>query len=804
MKVTLAFCVSFAFFLALFVLVELNVAQYLLLLDAILFPLLVSYGRRENCAFFQRVFSTAIGCSGAFAASKALAGYWLCKPTMPEAALLAVGVAEYIAILFFSVGRKVPSKELPPIHPERRYDLERIRTYIQDFEAVGINAEWGTGKSFVLECLKQDKKMQEEYEIIQIDLLSCNLDAVELVVVEELEKLFQKNRLHPGGVRHLKRLLGKNEWTDLLGGLLAEDSEGLASAYESFSRELGMLKKKVLLIFEDVDRIPAEDTMRKIFAIAEKLSGERLRVIFQYDVQELKDKSIDRHYLEKYIPYTVNLTSIPYPRLVEYLWDELDMKDCPLPMEWVRDVASRLPSVYEVNRILGAEARVEIDLSQLATTRKVRIFLRELKHMLAENKELGTAENAETTMRVLFVKHFFNEIYESLCIGISPLDSLLLKEDGGELTLPLFLEKYKKPQMEEPEQVERRLAKVSSIISRQPNRDRWFVLLLLNFELGTRREMSGIDESVSEPIADLKRQEKNQKIDRLVWNIKANGTSEITDMENAFRKLCEEVLPLTGEARTDAWEHYQSDMYYGRLNKDNSTVFWLFWDPFLSLFRAMAVLGASEAQWESFLDFYFSQYQIGAEVKTISTHLIDNCNYCDIGRKKILFRVIRFFNGLAVAGNLNRDESYCSFVRNYMGSIVVLGYVRYMESSMFKLLDKSGNFVTCARTLFEELRKELEERRAGQTLLYIREEYDVLIEFINKNIALVQCEKCLPQRGPSIKANASTRYAHEEEMKRLRTIRDEAPEVYELELERSYKDGKLYPMEVEALQREQL
>lgn len=64
------------------------------------------------------------------------------------------------------------------LYKERGYDLQRILDYILEFEILGVNAVWGAGKTFVANQLKLNPEVQEKFEIIQIDLLSCNLDLV--------------------------------------------------------------------------------------------------------------------------------------------------------------------------------------------------------------------------------------------------------------------------------------------------------------------------------------------------------------------------------------------------------------------------------------------------------------------------------------------------------------------------------------------------------------------------------------------------------------------------------------------------
>ena len=114
---------------------------------------------------------------------------------------------------------------------------------------------------------------------------------------------------------------------------------------------------------------------------------------------------------------------------------------------------------------------------------------------------------------------------------------------------------------------------------------------------------------VTESYQNLKRKEKNEKIDRVLWNILANGTSDITDLENAINNLFKNVLNKQGKEMEDAWNEYLDDMYYQRLQKNNRTIFRIGVDIYLPLFRAMRIYHTSTDEWIIFLKFYFSHYQ---------------------------------------------------------------------------------------------------------------------------------------------------------------------------------------------------
>lgn len=63
--------------------------------------------------------------------------------------------------------------------------------------AAGVNARWGNGKSFLWARLCADPEIREAFEVVQIDLLTVDLDSVELILIDELEKLLERHGICP-------------------------------------------------------------------------------------------------------------------------------------------------------------------------------------------------------------------------------------------------------------------------------------------------------------------------------------------------------------------------------------------------------------------------------------------------------------------------------------------------------------------------------------------------------------------------------------------------------------------------------
>ena len=60
--------------------------------------------------------------------------------------------------------------------------------------------------------------------------------------------------------------------------VLQEEGEGVSSTFIGFEKDVRRLDKDILIVFEDIDRIKDPDIVRKIFAIAEKLAGDKIHI----------------------------------------------------------------------------------------------------------------------------------------------------------------------------------------------------------------------------------------------------------------------------------------------------------------------------------------------------------------------------------------------------------------------------------------------------------------------------------------------------------------------------------------------
>lgn len=760
-----------------------SVRLFLLFSDIIWLIIIVMYFNAYNRVFFEKVLLVFGGFVAGYGITKCILGHALRILAGSEIFLAAILFVEMLVALKCCLSKLKDSDNSKEnkLYNERKFDMQRIQEFVLKTEILGINAPWGMGKSFLLDELKQSEEIKKTFEIIQVDLLTCDLDAVDLILVEEIEHVFEKYNIYSNSSKSLKKILNSNKWLSVLSDLIWSNDEGLAASFSGYAKELYKLPRKILLIFEDIDRIENKDTIKKIFAISEKLAEKKLHIVYQFDIGELKNKGFTYKYLEKYIPYTVNLTDIDYEKLVTYLWDEKDLNisETPLELEKVCKIPTDLPGLYDISRMWNVNGKFSVPLYNVSI-RRVRFFLIELEVIISSNSEFKKAEVADIVAKVMFIKHFFPDYYDEFQLGESPLEQLSFRIEKEIYSIKDVMVHFRKPQAESDDNRKIRIEEIEKFFHIIKNTSALSIILILGYELLAEETGKESEEYVTESYQNLKRKEKNEKIDRVLWNILANGTSDITDLENAINNLFKNVLNKQGKEMEDAWNEYLDDMYYQRLQKNNRTIFRIGVDIYLPLFRAMRIYHTSTDEWIIFLKFYFSHYQKEKNEKYISMSLIDNLNYCKYDNKRVYFEVIRFINRLNVKYNLNDNKSYKNFFENYMSMISTWGYskkVDYWRVQLEKNVSEAKGYVM--KTL-DELNKELPGRQSAYTESFIVEEFSEIIKFVEKNRELIQCEKEAPLRDPSSRIiEHGSKWIHQDEVDAL------------IQLKEKYKNGNI-------------
>ena len=713
--------------------------------------------------------------------------------------VLSFGIVVFIIYSTWLVlHKKTVAPKVISVLSEQRYDIERLECYVRNFNITGINGVWGSGKSFLTEEFK--RRNQNEYTFITIGLLHCNLDEILSLLLEEVDKVLLQNAILSSYSHKLKTALANTGFVDKITGIFMENTSSYASTLEDFKKEFAAVKRPILVILEDIDRISDDNVIKKIFSISEQLACEMIKFLYQYDQEELNTKELRREYTEKYIPYTVNVTPASFSTLLYHLHRELNINDELINAS--EDFRfTRLPIYPKLPYAINTKQQVSINMRiNCRSVRKVEQFLRELEMSLQENTEYAKPSNKNVVITFYILKHFYYSLYEKIRVNTSLIDAFTLKCDGCEFTIIEMLALYK----------DKTENNIMNALTSPENNDVFGILCLLGYSFDINEETQGFDIYTNEPKEHMVIKNSNEKIDRLIWNLYASGTTEFTDYENAVREMAQMVLSKPNNEQEIAFKNFFKKFYEENMYKSgNLTIFRLGIPAYVSLFHAFSIACNDPDLWQKLVSLYFMSHP---DIK-IDSELISILNDCRVDYKKLYLDIIRRFIDIPIIGNLYRLKSYRKFLEHYLGAISRLGYIDNSDLAVWlgisSMIDRDNNpgaedetkNILCNEILpnmkskLDKLRHEITAQSPSAS-----EDIDYLMRFIDKNIEILNNTRYIKSPEPHFSiSNLSSRYINQEEFDRLRVFAKDDFDKYKKEIDNSYRLEKITAHEISKL-----
>lgn len=772
-----------------------RVFECFFLLFALAFILV--YRVKKNMYFHKVLLSWCGGTLLAFAMGKFIAIRQFPEFTMEKMVLgiciaLILG-ADFVCLMIYErseTGQKEKVQE--NLFRERTYDLERLCSFIQKVPIVGMDAPWGDGKSFLVNMIYQDEKMKKQFTFIQIDLLTCDLDEIDSILLDEIERVLQNNGIYSFHGRKAGKFFEDFSLSKVFYKVLQEEGEGLSSTFIGFEKDVKRLDKDILIVFEDIDRIKEPDIVRKIFAIAEKLAGDKIHILYEYEVRNLP---WNKEFLEKYIPYEVAVTELSFERIVVALWNKCGMQQITgLKIEDVKHIPSfAVPNVI-LTEIPELKKYALVPSRRRVAIRSVELFFNEFVLIWNMNERYQQREHAKWLAKILFIKHFLYEQMEQIQMGKSLPESLLLTYNGEIFDVETLIGRYQAHIYSKNECIQ--------IVEDPVNNPVIWIFAVLQYDFGIpQADRSDPRWFANESDHVMKRMEHNEQINRFLWNIKGNGNSEYTDMEWLAKEICETVLSQEGNSRKEAWNKIWNDAFHGENEKNNGTVQMFGESAMLSAFKALYVTGISTKNWVRMIEFYFSW----EEAQSITVDMIENLNFVSLTNKDVLLAVVRGFVQSKVVGNMNEQKAFTRFLKNYLQSIWGLGYAprrgEYYIDCIYPeevLCDKRY-----AQEVLENYKRALQNREENALFVQMKAEFQLLEHFLDKLVEIIRHNRSLKARELQCKTrDARTVYEHDELLQKLKEEVSNLEPGNEAErsafikkLEKIYGDGKLNPNE---------
>lgn len=315
----------------------------------------------------------------------------------------------------------------------RKYDLRRLKGMVLDPEifTIGLEAEWGQGKSFLVEGLLEELEKENskagavKIDVIIVDVLAIRMDKFPEYIVGELNNVLYKNGFISSNMKKLSALF-KNARLDMLSMIWGDAEERYNKIFDNFRKELLSLGRTVLIIYEDLDRLEDKKAICDILYLSEKLTAANdrakkggIKVLYQYDRQHMGDLGLSVRFMEKYVRRHMDLSLVDFRIMVKKFQDKFKKqakwKDIPDSVWLKEDEIMEFSFIKsEVNSWFPEEkAWIDSYLSQGLTVRRTVDFLSAVMEKL-RNDKLNTEENRKRILAFYFIQYFLPEAYGRL------------------------------------------------------------------------------------------------------------------------------------------------------------------------------------------------------------------------------------------------------------------------------------------------------------------------------------------------------------------------------------------------------
>ena len=688
----------------------------------------------------------------------------------------------FCIILFKSVyyTSKINIENAEDLFVERKYDLERLLNYLNYFSIIGINGEWGSGKSFLIDHLKN-------FILIKIDLLSCNVDEIQTVILNELDKLLKNQGIFSPFSPKLKKILQQGKLFENISQLFVKNDISYSEAITGLHNNLRSINKPVVIVYEDLDRVENATVIKQILDISEKIAGDNVKILYQFSETNLLDKGIERTYLEKYIPFILNLTDIPFESTLSYVLKQEIYKDSLLNEEDFKFLylPVYLPHFNNLNHPLTS---IKFELKNV-TIRKTQLFFNELNQVINE-KEIYK-KNKRVVILFFLLKHFYYEAYKKISSGESLLDTFtFLYQDKNDTILNWVAYCHNEG------------INILDLIATEDNKLSAFIISIFQYNCDIETIGDNFEDFINESRNNIKNKNLNEEKDRIIWSLIANGKSEYTDCEKFINRFYSEVIDIPKTEWIKNFNKLWGDLYnrkYKDMEKrDNYSIFRLGISSMVSLFQANYVIGRTGSQWINLIDFYFLYNK---NLDMITPELIECLYYCELSDRNSYLYIINKFNNLKITKNLNSHKSYKRFLLEYLSMFSTLGFCDTYD--IWDLRDNSKEYInvkTIEKNVFLPLRKKLEDLHKNIPMKIIQNDIEILIKFLDKNIELVNTSDNFEKPDIHFDSKVTVRSCNQEIVDKLNssTLNDEE---FEKEVIKKYQNQELVPYEVAELER---
>lgn len=684
-----------------------------------------------------------------------------------------------ICFLFASLfGKKEETniEELPRLIREREYDLNRLKLYLKEKNTniIGLNGNFGTGKSLIIEYLKKD--LESEYYIIEIDVLSSNSDDIQIILMNEIDKILRSHGIFSRYSPKLRSFFsGNNILRNIELGFFYDDTIFI-NMIRGIKKEIHLLEKPLLIIYEDLDRINNFEVIQKILGISEKLSSEHIKIIYQYSKRnlegileiELGNLELSNNYLEKYIHKNINLTSIGLLEMVKFQLDTNEKYNEYITSDLMINILY-VPKNFQINDYSGS---VKIEFKpHLINMRRVEKFLSST-YAYIKNNNTDPEQDILIRTAIIFylIEYFLPESYSYIAENKDLEDTFIFKYNNEYYTLS---------------QLYKNKLDIESIFEDDFNKLNIWILESLGYKL----TFNYLNETLAQ-----KQINNNKKIEKRFKNIYSAGLLKYTNDELYAIKLIEDVL----NCDKSLWESKYKSFNYDIDNRDEFNIFYFGVNGIISIFKAFNMIYANQRDWLNLLEFF----KLQGRFEFINKSMFEAFSYIDLNDLKINIEIGKIISDATVIGNLNEDKYFIIFLKRYYRNwygLTTLPGIELIEYNKLDLKSQKGQ-----KRIIDMLEKHIQilEEMKNDTLTKVlnnKFEIEINVKVTKKLIEVINEKDKVKEGGVS----AKVRSIEPEEIKLLKTLKEDGNlKEFELKAREYYFENKITKAQLQYLLKE--
>lgn len=352
----------------------------------------------------------------------------------------------------------------PKLYKTRQQQMDNFIPILQQQKkepyAIMISGKWGSGKTSFVNALEKDERLKDDHFIWVYAGSEKTFSIVMSEISKKILEILQKNNVY---IEHGNLI---EEYFGAFAGVLEEKTgfkylkkiANLCGTGENtgnkdyLNDKLGELKGTVYLVIDDLDRCDMEYKEIMFKVIRESTTAlMNCKTIFLVDKEELctREEQKKKHYIEKYIGYTLELCKVEYKDIFDYykkiifsddFWCRMNpillngrnldeiwkiMFQCPV------DILGRYESeckegeqkkkLSEEQKKIFEARRAELDANMI-NSRKIKNYLKGIRRNL-ENINIGVescsqeyqkVDWVEAVIEVQCVKNILPELYDQM------------------------------------------------------------------------------------------------------------------------------------------------------------------------------------------------------------------------------------------------------------------------------------------------------------------------------------------------------------------------------------------------------